>query len=319
MPGCGAGTEEQYYVNMRQLRILRHFWGNIRWKTDHPYFPKGTAIATHTGKPTHPVFTAFGITSRTPMWETDYNLHKSNSTYFSDLDVARTALVTRLYSPGVGLVSKELDAEFAAAARKEGKKPPASKAMYIALGSVYCNFKREIKPFEKYEIESKTIAWDQKWMYVISFFLRPAPRKGGQRVLFATALSKYVAKKGRLTVSPERVMRASGFLPPRPEGVSAETPAESSADVSGVGTPAGEGITASAAGVDGSLVREVLQMKEGDIPERATLEKERTENTESWDADEWTWERIEEERLRGLRVVEGYASLDTKLLEEWEQ
>ena len=52
------------------------------------------------------------------MWETDYNFHKSNSTYFSDLDVARTALVTRLYSPGVGLVSKELDAEFAATARK---------------------------------------------------------------------------------------------------------------------------------------------------------------------------------------------------------
>src|SRR5438045_3403928 len=31
---------------------------------------------------------------RTPLLETDYNLHKSNSTYFSDLDMARTQLVT---------------------------------------------------------------------------------------------------------------------------------------------------------------------------------------------------------------------------------
>ncbi|KAA8651886.1 hypothetical protein EYZ11_009909 [Aspergillus tanneri] len=298
------------------LRILHHLVSNIRWKPEYPHFPKGHPIVSHTGKPTHPVFVPYGITSRAPILETDYNFHKSNSTYFSDLDVARTALATRLYSPGSSIVSKELDAEFLAASRREGKPAPPRKSIYIALGSVYCAFKREIKPFERYEIESKLIAWDQKWMYILTFFLRPAPRKGGKRTLFATALSKYVIKKGRLTVPPERVMRASGFLPPRPEGSDAATSTEMPG-TSGAGTPASEGITAMAS-VDGSLVREVLKL-EDESTARDTLEAERKANADSWDATEWPWERIEQERLRGLKVVEGYASMDAILLDEWEQ
>ncbi|EAU39065.1 conserved hypothetical protein [Aspergillus terreus NIH2624] len=303
------------------LRLFHHFVWNIRWKPNYPYFPKGKPLVTHTGKPTHPVFVSYSVTSRTPISETDYNLHKSNSTYFSDLDVARTALVTRIYSPGAGLLSKELDAEFAAASRREGKKPPARKSLYVALGSVYCSFKREIKPFELYEMESKVIAWDQKWMYVLTFFVRPATRKGGPRTLFASAISKYVVKKGRLTIAPERVLRASGFLPPRPDGAASDASATlvESTDVSGAATPAGEGITATASGVDGSLVRQVLKMEDGDIPEKEKLEAEKKVNSDSWDAQEWTWEKIEEERLRGLKLVEGYANLDTSLIEEWER
>ncbi|KAB8200219.1 hypothetical protein BDV34DRAFT_217342 [Aspergillus parasiticus] len=297
------------------LRILHHLWWNIRRKPGDPHFPRGKALVTHTGKPTHPVFVPYAITSRTPILETDYNFHKSNSTYFSDLDISRTALVTRLYTPGLRVVSKELDVELGEAARREGKKPPAHKNMYVALGSVFCSFKREIKPFELYEIETKVIAWDQKWMYVLSFFLRPA-KAGGKRTLFATAVSKYVVKKGRLTVPPERVLRASGFLPERPEGDVLVVP-DSSVEGSGVGTPAGEGITATA-GVDGALVREVLKVAESDIPE-TKLEEEKKANAESWSTGEWTWEMIEEERRRGLEVVEGYINMDVKLHDEWER
>ncbi|KAI9041977.1 acyl-CoA thioesterase [Aspergillus affinis] len=300
------------------IRILHHLVSNIRWKSDYPHFPRGNPIANHSGQPTHPAFATYGITSRAPILETDYNFHKSNSTYFSDLDIARTALATRLYTPGSTIVSKELDEELLAASQREGKPAPTRKAIYIALGSVFCSFKREIKPFERYEIESRLVAWDQKWMYILTFFLRPAKTKGGKRTLLASALSKYVIKKGRLTVSPERVMRASGFLPLRPEGVevSAETPGTSS----GVGTPAGEGLAAMASGVDGSLVREVLKLEDGvSTTPRETLEAERKTNVESWDADEWPWERIEQERLRGLKLVEGFANTDALLHEEYER
>lgn len=180
---------------------------------------------------------------------------------------------------------------------------------------MFCSFKREIKPFELYEIQSKLIAWDQKWAYIISFFLRPASRKGGQKTLLATAVSKYVVKKGRLTIAPERLLHASGFLPARPEG---QAQADST-DVSGIGTPAsGDGITAES-GVDGSLVREVLKLDDDKIPGRATLEAQKRVNSDSWDADDWTWERIEQERRRGLSVVEGYSSLDAKIHDEWKQ
>lgn len=295
--------------------------GNLRLKPNAPFFPKGKAIVDARGKPTHPVFVPCGITSRTPLLETDYNLHKSNSTYFTDLDVSRTALVSRLYSPGVGIISKELDGEFAATAQKEGKKPPKRRLpIMIVLGSVYCSFKREIKPFELYEMHSKVISWDQKWMYILTAFMRPAKQAGGEKTLLATALSKYVVKKGRLTVSPERILRASGFLPAPPDNTTQSAPANSSTDVSGIGTPAsGEGITAG--GVDGSLVREVLKIGDEQIPRDDELEKEKKVNADSWSTEEWSWERIEQERLRGLQVVKPYIEVDEvgKECEHWTQ
>ncbi|BDD59721.1 hypothetical protein MAP00_004915 [Monascus purpureus] len=311
-------------VNLKNLplgwhvRLFYCFVRNIRWRIDDPFFPKGTALVNAQGKPTHPIFAPYGITSRTPLLETDYNLHKSNSTYFSDLDVARTALATRLYSPGVSIVSKELDKELLATG-DASKAAHAHKAIYIALGSVHCSFKREIKPFELYEIESKIIAWDQKWLYIMTFFLRPASGKNKKRTLFATALSKYVVKKGRLTVPPERVLRASGFLPPPPEGVSLESVDFSSADASVSQTPvSGEGIAASTAVDGGSLVREVLRVTDDKLSNPQALAEQTKANTESWDPNEWTYERIDQERRRGLRVVEGWANLDAKLFAEWQ-
>lgn len=162
------------------------------------------------------------------------------------------------------------------------------------------------------------LGWDQKWMYVLSFFLKPAGKKGGKRTLYATAVSKYVVKKGRLTIAPERVLQKSGFLPERPEGAAAAiTSSSQSADVSGSGTPSG--ITATASGVDGSLVREVLKLQDNQIPETGKLEAEKRANASSWDGDEWTWERIEEERARGMAVLDGFCDLDAKLFGEWEE
>lgn len=294
-----------------QVRLIYHLIGNMRLRPGAPLAPKVKARDSKGGQP-HPLFIPSSITSRTPLLETDYNIHKSNSTYFSDLDISRTALVSRIYSPGMSVVSKELDKELASNDSKPKKKLP----MYIALGSVYCSFKREIKPYELFEIQSKVAAWDQKWLYILSFFLRPEKRKGEGKTLFATAISKYVVKKGRLTVPPERVLRASGFLPPRPEGAP-EQPVTASNDTSGIETPAaGEGTTAGES-VDGSLVREVLTLTEDKIPEPAVLGDQKQKNNDSWDAQEWSWERMEEERKRGLEVIEGYINLDAKLHEQW--
>jgi hypothetical protein len=291
--------------------------GNLRLKPSAPLFPKGKAIVDAQGKPTHPVFVPCMVTSRTPLLETDYNLHKSNSTYFTDLDVSRTALVSRIYSPGVGIVSKELDQEFLVASKKDGKPFPRRKPVSIVLGSVYCTFKREIKPFELYEMHSKVISWDKKWMYILTCFMRPG-RRGGENTVLAVAVSKYVVKKGRLTVPPERLLRASGFLPAPPE-IEAKTALVDSAEASGLDTPgSGDGITATG-GVDGSLVREVLKMNDDQIPEREVLEKQQRDNNDSWNPEQWTWERIDQERMRGLEVVDGYTNLDIKLYDEWVQ
>ena len=180
------------------------------------------------------------------------------------------------------------------------------KKIYIALGSTYTSFKREIKPFEGYRVVSRVVGWDRKWVYVLSLFV------SGKGKVFATAVSKYVVKKGWLTVHPERVLRASGLYPggvSAAENITKDKGREEEGEgeegvvlIEGEGLETAEGIKENVA-VDGGVVGEVL---------------DKVKHGKAWNRDEWTWEQIEEERLRGLKVVEGYVGLDEKLLAEWE-
>lgn len=173
---------------------------------------------------------------------------------------------------------------------------PARGSFMIALGAVSCHFKKEIKPYERFEIWTRILTWDKKWVYVISHMvkdgvvmpdeyalqpyesklaaLRKAKKskrsgKGAEgateaekraewkKAIFATSISKYVVKKGRLTISPEVVFQNSDLLPPKPDD------AEAAAKVA------------------------------AEMPH-------------------WTWERVEEERLRGLEIANHFAALDAE-------
>jgi hypothetical protein len=249
--------------------------------------------------------------------EVDYNVHKSNSTYFADLDVARTALMSRMYTPGIAITSREMEREMLTELNGERKRIRAP--IFIALGSVYCSFRREIKPFECFEIRTQIAAWDEKWTYLVSYFLRPEKHKGEGKILLAVALSKYIIKKGRMTLSPERVFRAGGFLPPwpeeRPKPPTVETSTADSKDTSTTGTPLSEGITT--VDVEERLVRRVLTLNEDQFPAPKELENQRRRNFESWDLQDWSLERIEQERKRNLQIIEGYVKLDEQLYGEW--
>lgn len=269
----------------------------------------------------HPLFTPTSVTTHTTLLETDYNLHKSNSTYFTDLDVARTPLVTRLCSPGVGIIGREMEAEYRAQRERQAsgdlrdeEKLSRPGPTAVILGSVYCNFKREIRPFEKYEVRSKLVSWDQKWMYILSYYIGPDKRKGTGKALLAMAVSKYVIKKGRLTIRPERVLRTSGLLPPKPEGLEEEAPPSPIGSSTPTSDPS-SGDEAAVEGMDGTMMREVLTLSE---PGESNSSSRELEENSNWDKNEWTWERIEQERLRGLKLIEGFIGLDTGLDKEME-
>ncbi|KAI3007682.1 hypothetical protein CBS147346_3019 [Aspergillus niger] len=283
------------------IRLLTHLLLNLRRSPTSPPFPTCPPPSTLTTKEktiqTHPIFYPHTLTTRTSLWETDYNFHKSNSTYFSDLDISRTAIVTRVYTPGLALVSLELDHELRNG-KDENAKVNAGKKVYVALGSTYTSFKREIGPLQRYRVLSRIVGWDRKWVYVLSAFVSiPSGKKGkGKGKVFATAVSKYVVKKGWVTVPPERVLRASGMLPER-------SLADGEKDEDGVVVEEEEEGT-----VEGIVegVGEVLSKdKEGD-------------DGKGEGVSDWTWDMIEEERVRGMKIVEGYAGLDEKLLAEWE-
>jgi hypothetical protein len=331
-------------LTIAQIRLLYHLLRNLRLRPDASYLYKGQTALDAKGQPTHPIFAAHRLFTRTWMGEIDYNVHKSNSTYFTDLDISRTGLVTNLYSPGVGIMNREIELELRAASRDGNPRPQKENVMpiFIALGSVYCTFKREVKAFRQYEVRSQVASWDDKWMYIISYFLQPRSGKkkaeqqknesdphGYHTPVAAIAISKYVVKKGRITVSPERVLRASGFLPARPAHLTPEPPIRlqsmgrsndvDSNDTSTLSTPpTGEGLISSSSGVDGSLLREVLKLSADQIPPQEVLEEQQSKNASSSNATDWSWERIDIERRRGLELVQAFSQLDAQLLDDWD-
>lgn len=251
------------------------------------------------------------ITStRTSVWECDYNLHKSNSSYFSDFDVGRLHLLVALLGHGV---------------REVGVR--------VALGGVAVNFRKEIKPLERVEVWTRVLAWDQKWLYVVGYFVRPgsvrvrgrvlggkdkggggwgwgggAAEKGGKGgeegrpVVYASAIAKYVCKKGRVTVPPERVLRASKLLPERPEG-------EGGQEVGGEGE--GNGMNGNGVAVDGvaalpaaeALLDSLTLERNEEMIEASVLSADNGDEV-------WDWARVEKERLRGMRIAQVYSDLE---------
>lgn len=129
--------------------------------------------------------------TRCTLMDCDINGHKSNSTYFSDLDIARTDLVVWL-----------LNKFFRDTHKANGR------WAYVPLGSVYCNFKKEIKPLQRYTIVSRVLGWNQKWLIVESRFEIGSKKSP---VVAATALTKYVVKDKRKTIPPSEAFKMTGF------------------------------------------------------------------------------------------------------------
>jgi hypothetical protein len=177
----------------------------------------------------------------------------------------------------------------------------------IIVGGVMCSFKKEIGIYQGYEMWSRLLCWDRKWIYVVSHFIKKGAVKPKRYVLsdgtwfgtgyrdvqnakgdgdfdekniLASAITKYVVKLGRLTVHPEVLLQASGLLPERPGGWHTMT------GNSGESTPE-------------TLVSEYeIKTTETDKAPKDDLDTE------------WGWERVVAENERGLKLAEHFAALD---------
>ncbi|CAI4268061.1 CMF_collapsed_G0002980.mRNA.1.CDS.1 [Saccharomyces cerevisiae] len=118
-------------------------------------------------------------------FECDFYFHKSNSTYFAELDISRGNLMCKIFQK-LMLNSKHYP--------------------YIPVANVFTNFLKETKPFQKYSVSSRIICWDEKWIYVMSRF---TIKKG--TVLCSLSLTKYVLKDGRKTIKPKDALEYCGL------------------------------------------------------------------------------------------------------------
>ncbi len=244
------------------------------------FTPKSAGLVVGPTSSQHPtLFQPSIVTSRSPAVECDYNLHKSNSTYFADLDVARLHHSMLLFQEGV----KKMQRTPQNIIGPDGK--PAKGELFMIMGAVHCNFKREIKPYEKFEMWTRLLCWDRKWFYFVTHFVKTGALKPNgfsldnpsglpttkskkglstnipDKIIFASAISKFVGKIGRLTVHPEAVIEASGLLPPKPGGWNTMSAYESS--------------------------------------------------TKEADWNKWDWKRIEAENEKGLVFVRNFAALES--------
>ncbi|KAL8839744.1 MAG: hypothetical protein Q9170_001615 [Blastenia crenularia] len=288
------------------------------------HLPLTTSRLIHrrTLTPSH-LFRPLILRSRAQPLEIDYNFHKSNSTYFSDFDIARLHLMVRLCSVGLARTSDELWLA-------DQKKGP--RRVRIMMGGVSCNFRREIKPFQGFEMWTRILCWDRKWVYIVGFFVErgvgaegtrggrkeklSGGRKGGEGMskeeekkkgshpaIFATGLAKYVCKRGRITVSPERILQASGLLPPKPKD--RETPPTTD---SPAGPVEGDAIPMNAAPT--SLSQDMTSTAAEDLIDAAL-------NVKPFGEGDWDWEKVERERQRGMKIAEAWARTEELGEEFW--
>lgn len=238
--------------------------------------------------PPHALFQPVLSTTHTSLMETDYNLHKSNSTYFADMDISRTHLFTAIIRNAIRKNSRAKKSQLSNAA---GATDGSRGSHIIALGGICCNFKREIKPYKNFEMWTRLLCWDRKWFYLVTHLVKPGVGKPKEWTLqpwkktsaparevseeellksvYATAIAKYVIKNGRITVPPEQALIDADMVPAKPEGWVWR----------GGETVEGNGHA------NGALPKPV---------ERG----------------EWNWDIIEAERLRGLKVAEKFAEMD---------
>ncbi|KAJ5690915.1 hypothetical protein N7488_012482 [Penicillium malachiteum] len=210
--------------------------------------------------------------------EIDMNLHKSNSTFYADIDLSRIELLAILFKDAITPLSPRASlAPENAYSRRNRRRP-----LIAALGGVNCVFRREIKPYQRYEIVSRVLTWDEKWIYIVSYFLKPSRAKqledaeiADDRIL-ASAVSKYVFKQARQTVQPAEVLTNLGLL-------AGDHAARCDADI-----PA-------SAPEHPPLPRQDL----ADYPNHSDGKPEK-----------WTWSHVEVERQRGLAIAKNMVGLN---------
>jgi len=113
---------------------------------------------------------------------------------------------------------------------------PFSKSPIFMLGGTNVVWKREIGMYKGYELWSRLLSWDEKWMYALTSFVekgrvkpksyylqKKQPPGAGEKeekkkeidskVIYASAISRFVFKRGRKTVPPMEMLKSSGLLP----------------------------------------------------------------------------------------------------------
>jgi len=134
-----------------------------------------------------PLDAEFRVSFRCMPTDCDLNVHMTNSRYLVFMDLVRFELLLR---------SNEWRAM-----RKEGIGP--------VVGSSAIRFRRQVRPFQKFEVSIRTLSWDDRWIYLEHKLL-----SRGEVYSMAIVKVAFVNKNGRIPAERFAAITANFGKPP---------------------------------------------------------------------------------------------------------
>jgi len=118
----------------------------------------------------------------------DVNVHMNNARYLAVMDLGRADLLLRT---GLWTTLRQL------------KLAPV-------LGATMVRYRRSLKPFQRFCLRSRLVAWDEKWFYIEHIIQRD-----GVTACSAVVKATFVGQGG--TAPPAFITKAVGYQPPSPD------------------------------------------------------------------------------------------------------
>jgi acyl-CoA thioesterase FadM len=124
----------------------------------------------------------------------DLNGHMNNGRYLALMDLGRLDLVLR-----TGLLKIML-----------------GQRSVPVLANVQVRFRLSLDPFNPFDLETRVICWDEKWVYLEQRFILIEGEKAGQVAAIALVKGSFFNKKTKTTVPTQTLLNATGTAPQSP-------------------------------------------------------------------------------------------------------
>jgi acyl-CoA thioesterase FadM len=130
------------------------------------------------------------VRTRFCVWPSDLDvlLHVNNGVYLSMMDLGRVDLMKR--AGMFGRVTR--------------------RGWYPVVVAQSIRYRRSLKLFDRFAIETRVLGWDQK-----AFLIEQRFERGGEIVAHALVRARFLSKRGE-TVSPAEVLAVADSVPPMP-------------------------------------------------------------------------------------------------------
>lgn len=128
---------------------------------------------------------------RFSVWPNDLDLngHMNNGRYLTIMDIGRMDFVLRLRLAGYVM--------------RNGYIP--------VLSSASMRYRLPLLPFQKYELKTRIVCWDDKWVFMEHRFVITGGKKDGAVAAVGLVKGSFFSKKTRGTIPTSEIMQAIGL------------------------------------------------------------------------------------------------------------